>query len=265
MQTTLDIILSKKYLIASVLAVIAFNLAANLTSREFATLAGNLAYIPIAGSLLILALLTASRFGLGGNHGLAWFSFAGFAVSWFIAEMLWIRQDLIMHENPFPSAADIFYLIGYPFLLMFFVAYLQPVRAGITNKVLSISSVISVGVLIPSLYFVLGNAESLGSLETILGAIYPIFDSIVIIPAIIGVVLFFKGQVNLMWTLFSLGIILLFAADTAFLLGQIDDSYYTGSPIEVLFYLNYVLLAFGVHNHLTLFKKEKKPDKINLR
>jgi len=265
MQTTLDIILSKKYLIASVIAVISFNLIANLISQEFASVVGNLAYIPIAGSFLILALLATFRFGLGGNHGLAWFSFAGFAVSWFIAEMLWIHQDLILKEEPYPSPADIFYLVGYPFLLMFFISYLQPVRAGITKKVLAISSAISVGVLMPSLYFVLGDATDPGSLATILGTIYPIFDSIVIIPAIIGVVLFFKGQVNLMWTLICLGIILLFAADTAFLLGQIDDSYYTGNPFEVLFYLNYVLLSFGVYNHLTIFRKEKKPDKVDLR
>jgi hypothetical protein len=265
MQTTLDVILSKKYLIASVVAVIAFNLAANLVSQEFATLVGNFAYVPIAGSFLVLALLIASRFGLGGTHGLAWFSFAGFAVSWFIAEMLWAHQELALQAETFPSIADVFYLVGYPFLLMFFVSYLQPVRAGITRKVFAVACLVSIGVLIPSLYFVLGNAENPGNLETVLGTVYPVFDSMVIIPAIIGVILFFKGQVNLMWTLICLGIISLFAADTAFLLGQIDESYYTGNPIEILFYLNYVLLSFGVHNHLMLFKKEKKSDKIDLR
>jgi hypothetical protein len=264
MQTTLDTILSKKYLIAAVLAVIAFNQGANLVSQEFAVLVGNLAYIPTAGSFLVLALLVAARFGLGGNHGLAWFSFAGFAISWFVAEMLWVHQELVLHVDPYPSSADIFYLVGYPFLLMFFVAYLQPVRAGITKKILGVSSAISVGVLAPSLYFVLGNADDLGGLSTILATVYPIFDSMVIVPAIIGVALFFKGQVNLMWTLVCLGIVLVFVADTAFLLGQIDESYYTGSPIEMLFYLNYVLLAFGIHNHIMLFKKEK-PGKIDLR
>jgi hypothetical protein len=265
MQTTLDVILSKKYLIASVIAVISFNLVANLVSHEFASLVGNLAYIPIVGSFLTLTLLTASRFGLSGTHGLAWFSFAGFAVSWFVAEMLWIHQELILQADTFPSIADVFYLIGYPFLLMFFVSYLQPVRAAITKKIFAIVCVVSIGVLIPSLYFVLGNTDGSGGLETVLGAAYPVFDSMVTIPAIIGVVLFFKGQVNLMWTLICLGILLLFAADTAFLLGQIDDSYYTGNPFEILFYLNYVLLSFGVHNHLSLFKKEKKSDKIDLR
>lgn len=263
MQTTLDLVLSKKYLIISLIAIAAINLAANLISQDLATLVGNLGYIPITGTFLILSLLIAYRFGLTGNHGLAWFSFAAFAVSWFIAEMLWIHQELVLKEDPFPSPADIFYIVGYPFLLMFFVAYLQPVKAAITKKILGLSSMISIGILVPSLYLVLGNGIHSDSLNAILGAIYPVFDSMVIIPAIIGVVLFFKGQVNFMWTLVCLGILCLFAADTAFLFGQNEDSYYTGNPAEILFYWNYVLLAFGVHNHLMLFKKEKKSNPLD--
>ena len=265
MQTTLDAILSKKYLIASLIVVSAVNLSANLISQDLATLVGNLGYVPITGAFLVLSILIAWRFGLTGNHGLAWFSFAAFAISWFIAEMLWIHEELVLKIEPFPSAADIFYIVGYPFLLMFFIAYLQPVKAAITKKILGISSAISIGVLVPSLYLVLGNGVNADPLNVILGAIYPVFDAMVIIPAIIGVVLFFKGQVNFMWTLVCLGTICLFAADTAFLFGQNEDSYYTGNPAEILFYWNYVLLAFGVHNHLSIFKKEKKPNQIDQR
>ncbi|MBI5377519.1 MAG: hypothetical protein HZA82_02745 [Thaumarchaeota archaeon] len=265
MQTTLDVILSKKYLIISLIVIAVINLAANLISQDLATLVGNLGYVPITGAFLFLSLLIAYRFGLTGNHGLAWFSFAAFAISWFIAEMLWLYQELVLKVDPFPSAADIFYIVGYPFLLMFFVAYLQPVKAAITKKILGISCMISIGVLVPSLYLVLGNGTNADPLNVILGTIYPTFDAMVIIPAIIGVVLFFKGQVNFMWTLVCLGIICLFVADTAFLFGQNEDSYYTGNPTEILFYWNYVLLAFGVHNHLMLFKKEKKSNPLDQR
>jgi len=265
MQTTLESILSKKYLIASILGITLLNLAVNFASQDLAILVGNLTYIPIAGALLLVSILIAVRFGLTGSHGLAWFSFCGYAISWFIAEMLWIYQELYLKEDPFPSAADIFYIVGYPFLLMFFVAYLQPVKNAVTRKIFTIPLVISVGVLIPSLYFVLGSGTNEDALEKTLGTIYPIFDAIVIIPAIIGVVLFFKGQVNFMWTLMCLGTVCAFAADTAFLFGESNNSYNTGNPMEVLFYWNYILLAFGVKNHLDMFKKEKKSDKIDLR
>jgi hypothetical protein len=100
------------------------------------------------------------------------------------------------------------------------------------------------------------------SFTLVLGAIYPIFDALVIIPALVGVSLFFKGKVNFMWTLFCLGTISAFIGDAAFLFGQNEDSYYTGNPMEILFYWNYILLSFGVSSQLALFNKTKKDKKL---
>lgn len=254
MQTTLDVVLSKKYLIAALVGIAIFNTASNLISEDFAVFAGNLAYVPVAGSFLGLSILILVRFGISGTHGIAWASFGGYAISWFVAEMLWIVQELYLKIDPFPSAADIFYLIGYPFLVMFFIAYLQPMRSAITKKMIATSFAFSIGILGISLHFVFSTTTNEDIFELILATIYPVFDAMVIIPALIGVGLFFKGHVNLMWTLLCLGIISVFAADTAFLIAQNEESYYTGNPMEILFYWNYILLAFGIHNHLNLFQ-----------
>jgi phosphoglycerol transferase MdoB-like AlkP superfamily enzyme len=140
---------------------------------------------------------------------------------------------------------------------MFFVAYFQPVRSAITKKILAAPIAFSSGILAISLYLIVGTGSDMALFEMALGTIYPIFDAIIIIPALVGVALFFKGKVNLMWTLFCFGIILLFAADAAFLFLQNDNSYYTGNPMEIMYFWNYILLSFGIYNHLTLFQKSK--------
>lgn len=257
MQTTLDVILTKKILIGALVGCATIILASNYVGQELTVVVGNLTYIPLAGSLLILSLLILARFGTSGHHGIAWFSFAGYATSMFIAEMLWIIQELYLQIDPFPSAADIFYLVGYPFLLMFYVAYFQPVKNAMTKKMIAASVAFSLGILVPSLYIALEPASDPQMFEVILGAIYPIFDAMILIPALIGVSLFFKGRVNLMWTLFCLGTILVFVGDSAFLFGQNENSYYTGNPMEIMYYWNYILLSFGVYSHLMLFKKSK--------
>jgi hypothetical protein len=265
MQTTLDVILSKKYLIAALAGIAVFNVVSNMAGEDFAILAGNFAYVPVAGSFLVLSMMILVRFGVNGTHGLAWASFGGYAISWFIAEMLWMVQELYLQIDPFPSAADIFYLIGYPFLLMFFIAYLQPVRKAITKKMVITSSVFSIGILSTSLYFVFSTTMNEDIFALVLATIYPVFDAMVIIPALIGVGLFFKGHVNLMWTLLCLGAVSVFTADTAFLIAQNEESYYTGNPMEILFYWNYILLAFGIHNHLNLFQNPKDSKLEDLR
>ncbi|HXG74611.1 MAG TPA: hypothetical protein VNK44_07330 [Candidatus Nitrosotenuis sp.] len=265
MQTTLDVVLSKKYLIAALSGIAIFNAVSNLIGKDFAIFAGNLAYIPVAGSFLVLTILILIRFGTSGMHGIAWVSFGGYAISWFIAEVLWIVQELYLKINPFPSAADIFYLVGYPFLIIFFIAYLQPMRSAITRKMIVASSAFAIGILGISMYSVFSTTTNDDVFELVLATIYPVFDAVIIIPALIGVGLFFKGHVNLMWTLLCLGSISVFAADTAFLLAQNEESYYTGNPMEILFYWNYVLLAFGVHNHLNLFRTQQGSKLEDLR
>jgi hypothetical protein len=257
MQTNFDILLTKKYLIAALVGVAAVNLTSNFVSKDMAIFVGNFSYVPIAGALLVLSMLILIRFRTTGHHGVAWFSFGGYAIASFIGEMLWIVQEVYLKIDPFPSAADIFYLVSYPFLLMFFVSYFQPVKNAITKKIFVVPLLLAVTILTLSLYFVLGNGANGELFEGVLATIYPIFDAMIIIPAMMGVALFFKGKVNFMWTLFCFGIISLFVADTAFLFGQNEDSYYTGNPMEILFSWNYILLSFGIYNHLALFQKQK--------
>jgi hypothetical protein len=257
MQTHLDSLLTKKYLLAALVASATTNLVSNLFGKDHAILVGNFSYVPITGSLLVLSLLIIKRYGMSGQHAIAWVSFGGYAISSFIAEMLWMVQEVYLKTDPFPSTPDIFYLVSYPFLLMFFIAYFQPVRNAVTKKMLAGSIMFSAGILAISLYFTIETGSDQPLFEVALAAIYPMFDAIVIIPAIVGVSLFFKGKVNLMWTLFCLGIILLFVADTAFLLAQNEDTYYTGNPMEILFLWNYILLSFGIYNHLVMFRTQK--------
>ncbi|MGQ0771777.1 MAG: hypothetical protein ACT4NT_03280 [Nitrososphaerota archaeon] len=265
MQTNLDIILTKKYLIAALVGVALVNLVSNFISKDLAILVGNFSYVPIAGSLLVLSMLILVRFRTTGHHGVAWFSFGGYAIASFTGEMLWIVQELYLKIDPFPSAADVFYLVSYPFLLMFFVSYFQPVKNAITKKMVAAPLLGSAAILTLSLYFVLGNGTNDDLFDGMLATIYPIFDAMIIVPAMMGVALFFKGKVNFLWTLFCFGMISVFVADTAFLFGQNEDSYYTGNPMEILFSWNYVLLAFGVYNHLTLFQKQKRTKLEDLR
>ncbi|WKT57769.1 hypothetical protein QVH35_10740 [Candidatus Nitrosotenuis chungbukensis] len=257
MQTGLDVATAKKYLILALVACASTNLISNFVGSDTAIFVGNVMYIPVAGTFLIVSMLMISRFGTSGNFGLAWISFGGYAISWFIAEMLWIVQELYLRVDPFPSSADIFYLVGYPFLLMFFIAYLQPVRLAITKKMFIAASSIAMGTLIPSVYLALEPSKSSDLLQHSLSVIYPIFDALILIPALLGVALFFKGQVNFTWTLMCLGAISVFVADTAFLFAQNEDSYYTGNPMEILFYWNYILLTFGVYGHMKLFQRSR--------
>jgi len=175
-----------------------------------------------------------------------------------MAETTWTIYELVYHTNPFPSLADVFYISGYPFLFLFSIYYLKPFNKLISRKMILITSLIAVSVLIPSLYMTMDNNSAESKFTIALGATYPVADSIILVPALIGIFLFFRGEVNFLWTLLLIGILLEVTADTGFQYFTLNNLYYTGHPTDILFIWSYLIFSFGVYNHIQIFKKSEK-------
>ena len=254
----------KKILFYSILFTGLALVIANFFGKEIASTVSLTLYVPVTLALVILSLIMVSRFGLKGDHGKAWLLFVIFASLWFIAERIAFYYNFTTGEEPFPSEADAFWLAGYPFLLGFLIFYLRPVKNAISKKILVTSCLISIALLVPTLYITYADSSEENWFDAVIAISYPVGDAIVLIPAIIGVVLFFRGKVNFLWSLMCLAIIFEMAADTGFLLTTIDDSYYQGHPVDILFIWYYVVFSFGVYSHVAIFKSHKKDPYKNI-
>lgn len=260
METNLQKLQSNRFFLLAFVSTGIAILLANVVSKSFATLFTNIIFVPIPGVAVILSVLFAKRNGIRGDHGKAWIMFAIFVTSWFIAEQVWFVEEMYYHENPFPSSADYFYLAGYPFYFIFSILYLKPFKNAINKKLLSTSILISISVLVPTFYMTLENNSDESQYAIFLGAIYPVADSIVLVPAIIGSVLFFRGKVNFTWSLLLLGMIFEVIADTGFQYFSLDDSMYTGHPMDILFLWAYICFSFGIFDHMKIFKKSQERE-----
>jgi len=249
------------------IAVAVSLIVANLMGKETAILVGNLGYTPITISLTSLTIVMAIKFRVKSIHGIAWIMFLACTISWMVAEHMWSVEELVLHVKPFPSSADIFYVLGYIFLILFTIYYLKVVKKAITKKMILVSVAISIALLLPSLYMTLYENSDVIGIAFLLAFAYPVLDSIVLVPALIGIMMFFKGEVNKMWTFFSLAIVSLAAGDTGFLLTEMNGSYYTGHPVEILLMWSYVLFLFGVYSQYMMFSSKKNffEDKKELR
>ena len=258
MQTPLQKLKSQKFLIFTLLATGIAMLVAESIGKETAIVFTNWIFLPIPGALVVLSLISVKKFGITGSHGKAWVSFAVFSAMWFIAEQVWMILELFYHQKPFPSIADFFYIAGYPAYFLFAILYLKPVKNAITRKMIIVSSLVMVGVLVPNLYMAFNNNSDEDQFAVTLGLFYPIADAIVLVPTLIGVSLFFTGKVNFLWSLMLIGIIVEVVADTGFQYFSLDNSIYTGHPVDILFLWSYILLTFGVYDHIKIFRAKQK-------
>jgi hypothetical protein len=242
-------------------------IVANLFGKETAILVGNLGYYPITILLTSFTAIMVIKFRTKNTYGIAWIMFLACATSWMVAEHVWTVEELVLHVKPFPSNADIFYVLGYGFLILFVMYYMKMMKKAITKKMVLVSITISITVLLPSLYISEFENSDISGIAFALALAYPVLDAIVLAPALIGIMMFYKGEVSRLWTFFSLAIISFAAGDTGFLLLEMNDNYYTGHPIEILLMWSYVLFTFGVYSQYKIFsgKKNSFEDKKELR
>ena len=266
MKTRLDTLENKNYLFVALVGVVVIFLVGNIAHQEKFPIAEDVymtdvLFIIFPAIVVVFGLMLAFRYGLRGNHGISWILFTLAITSWYVGEMTYNYEYKYDLEDLSTLTSDFFYIIGYPLFFGFTIFYLKPRKRIISKKMILASSLVSVLFVIPTLYLTFNGEQQFDELTIFLYAIYPIMDGIILIPSIIATVLFFRGQVNLLWSLILIATILFIIADTAYLVFSIEETYYPGHPVDILFVWAYILYAFGALSHIRLYKKRKsEPD-----
>jgi hypothetical protein len=238
-------------------------IAANYFGQENATLASSFLNLAITVLLVIISFLLLVRNGTGGNLGRALACFVSFVVLWFIAERIWMVYELVYHVNPWPSVADYFWLSGYPLYFVFTIFYLKPFKRSISSKLVVFALCTSVAMIAFLIYYILLQKSELSLFETVLGSSYPISDTILLAPVIVGLALFFRGQVSFLWSCLFFGMLCFVVADYGFLFLSLDKTYYTGHVIDIPYLWAYLFFLSGAYNHLKIFKKRSHDNRFN--
>lgn len=250
----LEKIESNKFLLLSLFSSGIVFLVASFLSDDNRSMIINLLYVPVPASTLILSIMIMLRFKTSGKHGKSWIVFTIFAASWFIAEQIWLVYDLILDIDPWPSVADFFYILGYPLLFIFSILYIYPIRKAISKRLIILSSIASLVLLIPTLFLAYQPDSSENDFEVLLATSYPVLDAIILCSALIGMSLFFRGEVSFLWFLMCVANTLNVIGDAGFLFSSMNESYYTGHPIDLLYVWAYILFSFGVYSQIKIFQ-----------
>ena len=214
-------------------------------------------YIFVPGILLAFStILTIKLYKQKHFQSKAFLFFTIGVLFWFIAEQIFTVYTYVYDVDPFPSIADIFYLGAYPFFIAFFLISLKPIQKSITTKIWLFSFLLSFAFLIPSFlasYNSLEEAE--GGLDPVSKSIvfsYPILSSLQLAPAIIGIMFMTKKEISYSWMLLLFGFLIYSISDTFYLFSELDNSYYNGHPVDLMYLYSFILLIFSLNSRLKL-------------
>lgn len=262
MKTRFDTLENKNYLFFALAGVVVVFLVGNIAHQEEFPISENtymtdVLFMIIPVIVIAFGIILVFRYRLCGNHGISWILFTLAITSWYVGDMTYNYDYKYDLEDLSTLTSDFFYIIGYPLFFGFTICYLRPRKRIISKKMILASSLVSVLVVIPTLYFTADTEYQLDEMTIFLYAIYPILDGVILIPSIIATVLFFRGQVNLLWSLILIATICFIIADTSYLVLSVEETYYPGHPVDILFVWAYILYAFGALSHIKLYRKRK--------
>ncbi|MDQ2716925.1 MAG: bifunctional diguanylate cyclase/phosphodiesterase [Chloroflexota bacterium] len=200
----------------------------------------------ILGPLLAVPLCIGYRRRLRGGAVL----FLGLGILAFVlGQALWSYYEVIAHQFPFPSSADIAYLTAYPLLLLGIL--LLPVRhlPRVSRARLAVDGLMMMTAIITfSWYFVLGPTLLQGSdslVAKVVGTAYPCFDLLLLFCVLMLLARNEDRRMRPALLLLSLGLVVIVLVDSIFDYQNLHNSYVSGSLISPLWSLGYQCIGLG--------------------
>jgi len=263
-QGYLEIKKQRKYLVIGLLAAIAAIDATVLftAGSEIEYYVNDLSRIGTIGAAVILSLVIVSRQGVTGLFGRAYTMLAAGLVLWMIAEIIWGYYELGLGvESPFPSLADAFWLAAYGPIGYHMFSTSKFFGRGIKKPVVIV--VIAAATIVT--YFLLQEIINVSTLEgadalTAVGisVAYPVFDAIVLVPAVLMITNAGRGQLTSIPWIF-IAMLLLFIAD--YLLGLTAVVDFAGQTFHITMIYNASYLCFMAgllwYNKQFIFNRKK--------
>ncbi|HEX2615736.1 MAG TPA: hypothetical protein VHL10_09595 [Nitrososphaera sp.] len=246
-QSVLNIAKQRRNLVLGLIAaIIIVDATVFLTAgSDIEQYIGDISRIGTVASAVVMSLVIVSRQKFSGLFGRAYVSLAIGLALWLAAEVIWGYYELGLGvETPFPSIADVFWIASYaPFAYHLF-GTARFFGKGVKKPIIAVVCAAAAVFLYFYVQAIVGVSELEGPDALVSLAIsiaYPVFDVILLIPAVLMVTNAGKGQLTSIPWVF-VGWILMAIADS--LLGITAVTNFTGEVFHITMTYNATYLCF---------------------
>jgi hypothetical protein len=203
-----------------------------------------------------VSTLIVGKFEPGTPSRTAWRMLSAGLIAMFLGQACFVFYQFVLGvEVPFPSLADVFFVVSYPLLIGALVMFLRACSAsgfpiGPASERVWLAAAVTVLCLAVGYPILMPLVRSPGEpLETLLNLLYPILDFLLFVPAVllIRISLRFRGgAVWKVWATLLAGFVFLCAADTLFAYFSQLDRADLVDLVDATYLLAYGFLGLGV-------------------
>jgi signal transduction histidine kinase len=180
----------------------------------------------------------------------AWIGLA--CLSWCVGRVLYLYFEVVLHEVPFPSWADLFSSLFYLlFTLALFTEYHQR-DVILTPRQSYEIAFLTVIMTAASGYFIIYPSianTSISLLESLLGILYPLGSIVLVYSVLNMLVTIERPTAQRPWLLVLLGLLSYTLADSSYTYMALKDRYTSGNPLDIGWVLGFALVTLGAYEH----------------
>ncbi|HOV51399.1 MAG TPA: PAS domain-containing protein, partial [Methanothrix sp.] len=206
----------------------------------------------IIDGLVTLALFYGAKCSYieGRTVYLAWMMMALSRLSFTIGDGIWAYTELVLHESPFPSLADYFYILSYP-LFLFGILILPSIKFTSSER---LKMVLDTGIVMISAVLVfwsliiaptIQDSADVDVLTLMLSVAYPVMD-LILLFAVLELIfkrIYRRDQNSLLFL--AGGITSLIVADAFFFQQTLEGTYVSGGFLDFVWPVGYVLIGLA--------------------
>jgi hypothetical protein len=256
----------KPLVIGLVLAL--FSVTACAYVFRWSTFVANILFLLPPFLAFSAAFYAARTYHLNNPHGQSLVLLASGLFCLFVGELLFFLFQFAFDIDPYPSAADVFYLAAYPLLFLGFMREVatHKINWSRSNKFSDLMAtlfVLALAVIV--CYFGIYLAYNAGDsvLGNVIGMGYGVVDLIILVPVlfILKMTLDYRGgKLFTSWTLILLAVMLMMAGDILFSIFK--DNYtaleYPYTLIDIIWVASYLSFAYSFYHTAHTIKTTHK-------
>jgi hypothetical protein len=213
--------------------------------------ARNILYVLAPVCSIVAGWYAVNVYGLRNRHAQSIMFIVVGLLLWFVGEVIFTSY-VVADVDPFPSVADIFYVLGYPFLLIGFIRGSLHGKKSFSSKEKLELVIVSVLLAFVVIYFGVYQAFNpmLPPFDNVIAISYGIGD-LLLLFALLRLVIFVQrhtpGRISMPWSVIYFGMLTIFVADILYAMfsSAFESGNYAAMQIDVVYVLGYLLIGVG--------------------
>ena len=179
--------------------------------------------------------------------------FLGIAFTMYgLGEIIWIYYETVLYEYPYPSIADVFYFMLFPFSSLHLIRNIRFFKLQHKTYLKVLFPLVTAIIVGFFAYLCLDYIEE-SQFDFFYSMIFMVGSAVVMSLSLLGAIIFRNSILGSIWTVLTIGIFVFTVADVWYYYAEVYESFDAAHPYNSIWMAGYMIISYALYRHYREF------------